>query len=203
MSLSLLPGCTVLLFALSCIQPLIANALEVPLELPGATLVSAGQVKLMMDQGVLVVDTRVGNEFAESHIKGAINVPYKENSRKVRDFDAAQDSFDLSKLPADKAKPIVFYCNAGACWKSYKASTMALRAGYPQVYWFRGGYGCAVQCALERICVIGERQSRQRRDRASGGASCALAPGCISAHPGIVHHKNKDLFNERKHRLFQ
>lgn len=140
MSLSLLPGCTVLLFALSCIQPLIANALEVPLELPGATLVSAGQVKLMMDQGVLVVDTRVGNEFAESHIKGAINVPYKENSRKVRDFDAAQDSFDLSKLPADKAKPIVFYCNAGACWKSYKASTLALRAGYPQVYWFRGGY---------------------------------------------------------------
>jgi len=120
-------------------QSPLANADESPADLPGAKISSAEQVKRMLDKGVPVVDTRVGNEFAESHIRGAINIPYKEGSRKARDFDAAQDSFDLAKLPADKGKPIVFYCNAGECWKSYKASTVALRAGYREVYWFRGG----------------------------------------------------------------
>jgi len=133
------PKFTVLLFVLSLFQPAIANANETPADLPGAKISSAEQVKRMLDKGVPVVDTRVGNEFAESHIRGAVSVPYKERSRKARDFDAAQDSFDLAKLPADKGKPIVFYCNAGECWKSYKASTLALRAGYREVYWFRGG----------------------------------------------------------------
>ena len=129
----------VLLFVLSLCQASIANADQTPADIPGAKILSAGEVKRMLDRGVPVVDTRVGNEFAESHIRGAINVPYKEHSRKARDFDATQDSFDFAKLPADKGKPIVFYCNSGDCWKSYKATTVALRAGYREVYWFRGG----------------------------------------------------------------
>ena len=140
MELSNLPRCRILGLALIfCLSPL-AYANESPLELPGVTIVSAEQTKRMLDSGVLVVDTRVGNEFAESHIKGAINVPYKEASLKAPNFDAKQDSFDLTKLPVDKGKPVVFYCNASECWKSYKASTVALRAGYRQIYWFRGGY---------------------------------------------------------------
>src|SRR5207244_2116780 len=83
-----------------CVSP-IASASESPVDLPGAKIASAEQAKRMLGSGVPVVDTRVGNEFAESHIKGAINVPYKERSTKTRDFDAAQDSFDLAKLPAD------------------------------------------------------------------------------------------------------
>src|SRR5262245_26433484 len=124
------------LLALGLCQWPVARAEESPAELPGAKIVSAEQVKRMLDKGVPVVDTRVGNEYAEAHIRGAISVPYKERSTKARDFDAGQDSFDLSKLPADKAKPIVFYCNAGECWKSFKASTVALRSGYREVYWF-------------------------------------------------------------------
>jgi rhodanese-related sulfurtransferase len=130
---------TVLLFVLGLCQSPMANAEETPAAIPGAKISSAGEVKRMLDSGVPVVDTRVGNEFAESHIRGSISVPYKEHSRKARDFDAGQDSFDLAKLPADKGKPIVFYCNSGECWKSYKATTVAVRAGYRQVYWFRGG----------------------------------------------------------------
>src|SRR5438128_2327276 len=130
---------SVTLFGLALWQSPIANAEQTPSDIPGAKISSAEDVKHMLDKGVPVVDTRVRNEFAESHIRGAISVPYKEHSRKARDFDAAQDSFDLAKLPADKGKPIVFYCNAGECWKSYKATTVAVRAGYREVYWFRGG----------------------------------------------------------------
>jgi rhodanese-related sulfurtransferase len=54
-------------------------------------------------------------------------------------FDPSQDQFDLGKLPADKAAPLVMFCNAGECWKSYKASVVAVKAGYSKVHWFRGG----------------------------------------------------------------
>lgn len=140
MAVPFLSKCVLVLWLLGTFVAPMAKAIETPPNLAGATIVTAEQVKRMLENGALLVDTRVGNEFAESHIKGAINVPYKERSGKARDFDSALDSFDLSRLPADKGKPVVFYCNSGECWKSYKASTVALRAGYRQVYWFRGGY---------------------------------------------------------------
>lgn len=117
----------------------IAAAAQTPATLPGVTLASADQVKKLLDSGVPVIDTRVANEFAEKTIKGAKSVPYKEKSAKAPDFDAAQDNFDLSKLPADKKSPLVFFCNAGECWKSYKASVVASKAGWTSVHWFRGG----------------------------------------------------------------
>lgn len=116
-----------------------AHAQQTPETLTGVKVVKADDVQNALKSGVPVIDTRVANEFAEEHIKGARNVPYKEKSAKAVSFDAAQDSFDLSKLPADKNAPVVFYCNAGECWKSYKASVAALKAGYKNISWFRGG----------------------------------------------------------------
>lgn len=116
-----------------------ALATETPATLKGATLVSAADVSKMLSSGVPVIDTRVAAEYAEKTIKGAKSVPYKEKSAKDANFDATQDQFDLSKLPADKAAPIVFFCNAGECWKSYKASVVAMKAGYTKINWFRGG----------------------------------------------------------------
>jgi len=116
-----------------------ASAADTPATLKGATLVSAAEVKAMLGKGVPVIDTRVAAEYAEKTILGAKSVPYKEKSAKDVAFDATQDSFDLTKLPADKAAPVVFFCNAGSCWKSYKASVVAIKAGYAKVQWFRGG----------------------------------------------------------------
>lgn len=117
-----------------------ANAADTPPQLAGVKVVSADQVKKMIDSGVDVIDTRVANEYAEAHIKGAKSIPYKEKSAKAADFDASQDSFNIAKLNSDKNAPVVFYCNAGECWKSYKASVAALKAGYKNVHWFRGGF---------------------------------------------------------------
>lgn len=112
---------------------------DTPDSLKGATLVDAAKAKSLIDSGAKAIDSRVANEYAESHIKGAMNVPYKEKSAKAADFDASQDSFDLSKLPADKNAALVFYCNGAECWKGYKASSAAIKAGYKSVYWFRLG----------------------------------------------------------------
>ena len=94
----------------------------------------------MIEAGVPVIDTRVGNEYADAHIKGAKNVPYKEKSAKDAAFDAKDDHFELAKLPANKGAPVIFYCNGPECWKSYKASKMASQAGWTHVQWLRGGY---------------------------------------------------------------
>lgn len=117
-----------------------AVAADTPSSLAGVTLVTAEQAKKLVDSGTPIVDARVANEYAESHIKGANNVPYKEKSAKDAKFDPKQDSFDLAKLPADKSAAVIFYCNGAECWKSYKASKSALDAGYKKVQWLRGGY---------------------------------------------------------------
>ncbi|MGY4827921.1 rhodanese-like domain-containing protein [Sphaerotilaceae bacterium SBD11-9] len=117
-----------------------SQAAETPASLAGVKVVGADEVKTMLDAGVPVIDTRVAAEYSEKTIKGAKSVPYKEKSAKEPGFDAALDQFDLSKLPADKNAPLVFFCNAGECWKSYKASVVAKKAGYTKIHWFRGGF---------------------------------------------------------------
>jgi rhodanese-related sulfurtransferase len=116
-----------------------ALAQETPAKLDGVKLVTAEQARDLAAKGAPLVDTRTANEFAEKSAKGAINVPYKEKSAKDPGFDKAQDSFDLAKLPADKAAPLVLFCNAGTCWKSYKAAVVARDAGYKNLAWLRGG----------------------------------------------------------------
>lgn len=114
-------------------------AADTPASLAGAKVVKADEAKKLADAGAAMIDTRVATENAEKTIKGAKNVVYKEKSAKAADFDVSVDQFDLAKLPADKAAPIVFFCNGPECWKSYKGSTAALKAGYSKVFWFRGG----------------------------------------------------------------
>ncbi len=112
---------------------------ETPASLSGVTVVTAEKAKSMADNGAMIVDARVANEYVVECIKGAVSVPYKEKSEKSVDFHSHMDSFDLAKLPADKNKSLIFYCNGPACWKSYKASVVAVKAGYKNVYWLRGG----------------------------------------------------------------
>jgi rhodanese-related sulfurtransferase len=114
-------------------------AVETPATLAGAKVIGAEDAKKLLDGGTPFFDTRVSAEYAEKTIKGAKGLTYREKSAKVADFDAGADQFDLSKLPADKATPVVFFCNAGECWRSYKASAVAIKNGYSKVNWFRGG----------------------------------------------------------------
>jgi rhodanese-related sulfurtransferase len=109
-----------------------------PVGLPGATLVTAADVKRLAAQGALIADTRNAQEFQQKHIPGAVLVPYLEKSLKDVAYDRKLDDFSaLTKL--DKTVPTIFQCNGPECWKSYKASREALTAGFTKVYWFRGG----------------------------------------------------------------
>lgn len=111
-----------------------------PKLLPGASVITAQQAKEMMDKGVVLYDTRVEHEYKESHIKGAVSLPYKEKSAKEVEFDVKADAWDLSKLPQDRNTAIILSCNGAECWKSYKSAKVAVQNKYSKVYWFRGGY---------------------------------------------------------------
>lgn len=125
------------ILGLAFAAPAFAN--ETPATLAGTKLVSAAEAKKLIDSGATAIDARVAAEYAEKTIKGAKSVPYKEKSAKDANFDVSQDQFDLSKLPADKATPMVMFCNGPDCWKGYKAAATAAKAGYKQINWFRGG----------------------------------------------------------------
>jgi rhodanese-related sulfurtransferase len=111
-----------------------------PGSLPGATVISAAEARMLIGKGVSVFDVRVADEYQAAHVPGAISVPYKEGSAKEVDFDPADDQFALHKLPKDKNAPLMMYCDGTICWKSYKSATMAIQAGWKNVYWFRGGF---------------------------------------------------------------
>jgi len=117
-----------------------ARAADTPQSLKGATVVSAEDVVSAQTAGAPVIDVRVASEYADGHIKGAINVPYREKSAKDTAFDASKDEFNLGRLPTNKTAPIVIYCNGPECWKSFKASTAAVQGGFTKVLWYREGF---------------------------------------------------------------
>ena len=127
-----------LLFALFSAHTALAG--ETPAALTGAKLITAEEAAKAIGGGAVLIDTRVANEYAEGHIKGALSVPYREKSAKSADFDASSDRFDLGKLPPDKAAFIVLYCNGPECWKSYKAAVVAIKGGYSNIHWYRPGF---------------------------------------------------------------
>ncbi len=122
------------------LSPLAGHAADVPPSLSGTTLVSAEEIAKLESGGAIVIDSRVASEYADGHIKGAVSIPYREKSEKSVGFDASVDEFNVARLPPDKAAAIVIYCNGPDCWKSFKASTAAIKAGYTNVYWYRDGF---------------------------------------------------------------
>lgn len=111
-----------------------------PTSLPGAKIISAAEAKMLIANGMPVYDVRVPEEYQTAHVPGAISVPYNESSAKEVGFDPTDDQFALNKLPKDKNTPFMMYCDGTICWKSYKSATMAIQAGWKNVYWFRGGF---------------------------------------------------------------
>jgi len=109
-----------------------------PTTLSGGKIISADEAKAMADKAAFF-DMRKALSYGKGHLPGATPLPYGQKSEKSAGFDATQDKFDLSQLPQDKSSAVVFYSDGPAGWKSYKAAVVAVRSGYTNVMWFRGG----------------------------------------------------------------
>lgn len=107
----------------------LAGNSHAPDALPGTTVVEAEWVKHQLDAGnpLVIIDARIGSEYAQGHLPGAIN---------IFDGDFAKEHH---RLPQSKDHPLLFYCNGPKCLKSYDSAKRAIADGYSNVYWFRGG----------------------------------------------------------------
>ena len=104
----------------------------------GGKILTAAQAKDLVGKAHFF-DMRRAANYGRGHIPGAVALPYDQKSTLSVDFDASLDRFDLAQLPADKGAAVVFYSDGPTGWKSYKAAVLAIRAGYTNVMWFRGG----------------------------------------------------------------
>lgn len=111
---------------------------ETPTTLSGGKVISAEEAKSLAGKAAFF-DMRKAVSYGKGHLPGAQPLPYDQKSDKSTNFDASMDKFDMSQLPSDKGAAIVFYSDGITGWKSYKAAVTAIKNGYTNVMWFRGG----------------------------------------------------------------
>jgi rhodanese-related sulfurtransferase len=75
---------------------------------------------------IVLIDARPDRIFEKGSIPGAINIP--------------DNKFDAAKLPADKARQLIFFCGGPACELSEKSAHKAKQAGYKNVRVYVEGY---------------------------------------------------------------
>ena len=88
--------------------------------------ITAQEAKEMMDsrEGYIILDTRTQEEYNESHIPGAILIPYDEILEKAE------------SMLKDKDQLILVYCRSGR--RSKLAAADLQKLGYTNIYEFGG-----------------------------------------------------------------
>ncbi|MEM7411958.1 MAG: rhodanese-like domain-containing protein [Myxococcota bacterium] len=71
----------------------------------------------------VIVDVRTPEEFASSHIAGAINIPFDEVAERIEEIDAPEG--------------VALYCMVGP--RARKGESVLLAAGYDKVFHIEGG----------------------------------------------------------------
>ena len=128
----------------SCALLLVATATagfaaETPASLSGVTLVTADQAKKLMDGGVPDHRHTGGQRIRRPAHQGRQERAIQGEERQGSELRSQARQLQPGVAPADKNAAVIFYCNGAECWKSYKASKVAVDAGYKKVNWLRGG----------------------------------------------------------------
>ena len=114
---------------------------DTPTSVPGGKIITVEEGKKLLDaKGAAFIDMRSAMGYAKGRVPGAVSATYTEKSDYVANFDASMDKMDSTKLPADKAKPLVFYGHGASGWKGYKGAVLAAKAGHKNVMFMRDGW---------------------------------------------------------------
>jgi rhodanese-related sulfurtransferase len=122
-----------------CALLLIAVSLDVaasekklaPLLIPGTTKITAEEVFKIAEKfdDLVIIDARIRSDRSQGYIQGSISLP-----------DVETNCDTLAKVIPKKSTPVLFYCNGIKCGRSVISSRIAIKCGYKNIYWFRGGF---------------------------------------------------------------
>ena len=106
------------------------EVVRAPVYVDGATTVMPNeifQIKATYPE-MVIVDTRRAEDYAAGHIKGAVNLPTLQVTKK-----------SLLEMAPKRSVPIVFYCQGPDCRRAALATKVAVDAGYDRIYYYYGG----------------------------------------------------------------
>ncbi|MFR9208468.1 MAG: rhodanese-like domain-containing protein, partial [Lachnospiraceae bacterium] len=146
--------------------------------------ISVKEAKDMMDKGgVIVVDVRRADEYAESHIPGALNIANEDIS-----------TTPPAALP-DKDASILVYCRTGV--RSKEAAQKLAQMGYRNIYEFGGiadwQYATVSGSDAGSWTKDGEEESEDGQGTQNGAASSTGIMGSFSAYDLQKNAVNQDI----------
>ncbi len=117
-------------FASSNTSPLTASKDVSPDEIQGTIKIDAEDLLDLYagERDLVIIDARIKADRRQGHIEGSVSLP---------DIDTNCESL-AEHLPG-LATPVVLYCNGPKCGRSAISSKIAVKCGYHNIYWFRGG----------------------------------------------------------------
>jgi PQQ-dependent catabolism-associated CXXCW motif protein len=128
-------------FGVAATDQLHAGAMHgpTPTSIPGGRVIGTRDLVALLNagnKGALVFDVLGSDE----RLPGALPAAAAHQSGSFD--DAVQRGFGqaLERVSqGQRDRPMVFYCASIQCWMSYNAALRAIRLGYRQVLWYRGG----------------------------------------------------------------
>lgn len=110
-----------------------------PTSIPGGRVIATQQLAGALQGGqgkVLLLHAHGGMQ----HLPGAIAVvPAAQGGSFDDEVQRGFGQYLQQATGGDLSRMLVFYCGGPQCWGSYNASLRAIRMGYRNVHWYRGG----------------------------------------------------------------
>lgn len=110
----------------------LAQSGETPPTLEGAKTVSAAEAKAAIDSGVQPLDVRRKASYVESRLPKAKSIGSAR--------DPKTNEFDIGVFGPKKDGPLLIYGHGSDGWSAVAAVNSAVKAGYSNVLWLRGGF---------------------------------------------------------------
>ena len=108
-----------------------ANATPSPKDIEGTKKITAEKLIEYVEEfdNLIIIDSRIRTDQQLGYIEGSISLSDTHTTCKT-----------LKDIIPSKTQPIIFYCNGPKCGRSANAIKTALKCGYSNTYWFRGGF---------------------------------------------------------------
>jgi PQQ-dependent catabolism-associated CXXCW motif protein len=113
-----------------------------PLAVPGARTVSTPDLRRRLaapsEAQPILIDVLGGD--GHDTLPGAVWLPGAGRGESFGDPLQQRLAQALAVLSGgERSRPLVFFCASAQCWLSYNAALRAVRLGYSEVWWYRGG----------------------------------------------------------------